>query len=310
MIRAWFIITFIFVTGCYTQIMIPIEHPTKPNALRQHVEQIISPHHFRNYQNVDELNRVADYIKKQIASHDYSCGFQAFQVKSQTYKNVVCKLEQGHEKTLVIGAHYDVAGEQDGADDNASGVAGLIELARLLMLQKDKLKYNLELVAYTLEEPPFFATEMMGSYVHAKSLKDNNTAVKGMIALEMIGFYSEQDIQEYPAGLGLIYPSKADFIAAVSNFSSNWMTKAYKQAANRSSDLKVERLAAPSFVTGVDFSDHRNYWTFGYDAMMLTDTSFYRNKNYHEASDTIDTLNFEKMAQVIDGLAVMISDGL
>lgn len=257
----------------------------------------------RNYNNTGVLDSVGAYIKEQIAAYGLSPVVQEFTVDGVVYRNIVASFGDEDSPVLVIGAHYDVFGETPGADDNASGIAGLLELARLLAVHQPHLDNRIELVAYTLEEPPFFRSSNMGSYIHAKSLHDGGTKVVGMICLEMIGYFSDaEDSQEYPLSLmKMLYPSRGDFIGVVGSFGS--FSFISKIAANiGSSSLKVQKLAGPSFIKGIDFSDHLNYWKFGYKGAMVTDTAFFRNPNYHRTSDTIDTLNFEKMAQVVEGV--------
>ena len=228
---------------------------------------------------------------------------QAFTVAGRTYVNIIAAAGPKDAGRVIVGAHYDVCGDQPGADDNASAVAGLLEIARFLKKHESELKYRVDIVTYALEEPPFFGTSNMGSYVHAEYLHRNNINVKGMICLEMIGFFTEEkDSQAYPLGLlKILYPSTGNFIGIVGNWASwgftNQVAKHMKKAR-----IAVETLKSPSFVAGVDFSDHRNYWKFGYDAVMITDTAFYRNKNYHERSDTMDTLSFIKMQEVVKGV--------
>lgn len=196
----------------------------------------------------------------------------------------------------------DAAWNFPAADDNASGIAGLIELAHLLV--KTELKTKVELVAYALEEPPFFGGERMGSFIHAKSLKDNKVSVRLMIALEMIGYFSDApNSQKYPVSLlGLLYPSNGNFIVVVGNFENVLTVRRIKSVMRDASDLPVRSINAPGTINGVDFSDHRNYWHFGYNAVMITDTAFYRNPNYHTAQDTAEKLDYNRMAQVVEAV--------
>ena len=281
--------------------------PASPDSLKKYVESVIHDNRYRNYKDPEELNRVADYIANKMESFGLSCYYQDFVLEgkdSVIYRNIICRIDQGKEKTFIIGAHYDVCVNQEGADDNASGVAGLIETARILSGNKDRLNYNFEFAAYTLEEPPFFGTKEMGSYIHAESI-ENKGSIRGMISLEMIGYFTEKKIQKYPAGIGLFYPDHGNFIASVSNFSSKWISDRFDNAMSLNNKLDVQKLVAPSWITGVDFSDHRNYRLFGIDAIMITDTAFNRNKNYHEVTDTIETLDFIKMGYVVDGVVRM-----
>lgn len=272
-------------------------------GLKETVQKLSTTEPPRSFSNPESLDQVARYIKSKFSEYGLSPVEQVYQVDKVAYKNVVASYGPPDAPVLVVGAHYDVFGDLPGADDNASGVAGLIELARLLHTQQPKLNYRIELVAFTLEEPPFFRSFLMGSYVHAKSLYEQDVEVIGMVCLEMIGYFSSaKKSQNYPVPLmRLFYPGTGNFIALVGNFGSSSLSGHFRKNFAAES-LEVRQLHAPSFVPGVDFSDHMNYWKFGYKAIMITDTSFYRNANYHQETDTIDTLDFEKMAEVVRGV--------
>lgn len=275
---------------------------TDTAKLRNHVTEILDTKDFRHFMNTPALNNVADYIFNEFNRSADSVYFQPFEVNGQKYRNVIAVFNGTTDETIVIGAHYDVCGMQKGADDNASGVAGMLEIAR--QIQGKAHQYRIELVAYTLEEPPFFRTEHMGSYVHAKSLADANRPVYGMISLEMIGYFSDaKRSQDYPIGLlKLIYGNTGNFITLVNKFGKGKFAGSFTRHFKRTANIRTKRFTGPALLPGVDFSDHMNYWTFGYSALMITDTAFYRNKNYHMASDTIDTLDFKRMAVVIDDI--------
>jgi len=198
--------------------------------------------------------------------------------------------------------------KQPGADDNASGITGLLEIAR--MLKGKELNCRVDLVAYTLEEPPYFRTEMMGSYMHAKELHESQTKVKGMVSLEMIGYFDDnRRTQDYPLGImKLFYGTRGNYIATVQKFGNGSFANHFRKRFRKNCEVKSKKLKSPAWVPGVDFSDHLNYWKFGYSALLITDTAFYRNKNYHETTDTIDTLNIEKMCKVIDGVYQALSE--
>lgn len=257
----------------------------------------------RSYANIESLNKAADFIKNQFADYGYTPIEQKYNINNVEYKNIIASYGSEKGSRFVVGAHYDVCGDQPGADDNASGIAGLLYLARLLKEYSPNLDFGVELVAYSLEEPPFFKTEAMGSFIHAKSLHDGKVKVLGMLSLEMIGFYSDAPkSQKYPLPLmKLFYPRKGNFIAVVGNYNSSALIKHFRKNMKNTA-VKVKSLKAPSFVAGIDFSDHLNYWKFDYRAIMLTDTAFLRNPNYHEVSDSIDTLNFDKMQGVVKGV--------
>jgi len=274
--------------------------------IRAHMKAITKTDGYRDHLNIPLLNTTAEYIFEQFKLYADTVYYQAYQANYQTYKNVICSFGPKNAKTLVIGAHYDVCGEQEGADDNASGVVGLLELARLLKGQT--LTYHIELVAFSLEEPPYFTTEYMGSYIHAKSLADKKTEVLGMITLEMIGYYNDQkNSQTYPAGfLKYIYGNKGNYITLVKKFGGGKFARKFSRKFKRKRTIKTVKFSAPSSLEGIDYSDHQNYWKFGYSAIMITDTSFFRNDNYHKTTDTLETLDLYRMAGVIDGVFLTI----
>lgn len=261
----------------------------------------------RNSSNHESLEKAAGYIESKLTAYGLKSIRQEFEVNGGKYFNIIAYVGPPDAQILVVGAHYDVCGDTPGADDNASGVAGLLEIARFAAESEDKLAYRCVFVAYALEEPPYFGTEAMGSYVHAASLKQSGAKLYGMICLEMLGYFTEEEkSQEYPLSLmKLFYPTTGNFIGVVSNFNSSSLTK---EIAIRlgNSGVKVRTLKSPSSITGVDFSDHRNYWKFGYPAVMVTDTSFYRNPNYHRTSDTPATLSYDKIRDVTKGLCLFL----
>lgn len=272
-----------------------------PDRLESHVRKITSEFYPRNYQNPQNLDKTANYIKSEFEKTGGRVSEYSFVVNQMEYRNVSLLIGSEDSERIVVGAHYDSCFDTRGADDNASGVAGLIELARLL--SENPPQMPVELVAYTLEEPPFFGLEQMGSFLHAKKLKEKGVKVRLMVCLEMIGYFSDEPgSQSFPVSIGkLIYPSTGNFIAAVGNFSNGLTVRRFKGAMSRAADLPVYSINAPAFIPGVDFSDHRNYWHHGYEALMITDSAFYRNHNYHEVTDTADTLDFFRMAEVVKG---------
>jgi Zn-dependent M28 family amino/carboxypeptidase len=272
--------------------------------LYRDVEFLTSLRPYRNYQQLESLNRVAQYIRQVFEELGLAVREQTWTVDGQSYTNVIGVYNESKPEVLVVGAHYDVCGDQPGADDNASAVAGLLESARLVSKQKPKLDYSIEFVAYCLEEPPFFGTKQMGSYIHAASLFDAKAAVLGMICYEMIGYFSdESDSQRYPSeDLAARYPSTANFIIVVGiEPHREFTTRVHRLMAEKARiDVQVIHFPAEHANSGLaGLSDQRNYWTFGYPALMINDTSFIRNPHYHERSDTIDTLDFVNMAAVV-----------
>lgn len=256
----------------------------------------------RNYKNIATLDTIADYIKIELTKVCDSVSYQKYEVDGNIYKNVIGSIRTNNKERIIIGAHYDVFGNQEGADDNASGISGLLELARLL--SKENLKYRIEFVAYTLEEPPFFRTEKMGSYIHANNLFKNRIPVKGMICLETIGYYNEEpNSQEYPIpGMSLKYGNTADFITIVQNKKRGEFSKQIESLMMNQNLIKTKSFKGSTLLPGIDFSDHLNYWNLDYDAVMVTNTAFYRNKNYHKKGDKLETLDIKKLSLVIEQL--------
>ena len=276
--------------------------PTDTTLIKSHLIKLTKTNTFRTYNQIDQLNATAQFIHDIFDNYSDSVYFQEYNVKGKTYKNVICSFGPPDAKRIIVGAHYDVCGNQEGADDNASGVVGLLELARLL--KGKKLQYRVDLVAYTLEEPPFFRTQYMGSYIHAKSLYENNIEVYGMVSVEMIGYFKdEKRSQHYPVKLlSVFYGNKGNYITLVKKFKAGKFTKKFCKKYKSAKPIKTKKFTAPPSLPGIDFSDHLNYWNFGYSAFMITDTSFFRNHNYHEDTDTMDTLDISRMAKVIDGI--------
>ena len=278
------------------------ERTVDPSRLQAHVRKLsieLSP---RDESHIENLDRVAAYIKDEFVKTTTLVSEQPYRVQGKSYRNVIAQFGPESEERIVVGAHYDVAGPLPGADDNASGVAGLIELARLLGRQQPPMR--VELVAFTLEEPPYFRTTGMGSSVHAESLRRQNIRVRVMFGLEMIGYFSDAPhSQHFSVGiLGALYPSTGNFIAVVGRLSDWSLVRRTKATMRNASPLPVYSINAPTFVPGIDFSDHLNYWHAGYSALMITDTAFYRNRNYHTAQDTEEKLDYGRMAMVVEGV--------
>ena len=282
---------------------------TDVSRLRSDVEALTGLPGFRCFERPDDLDRAATWVRSALEESGLPVEEQPFGVGGWTYKNFIARYGPVSAPLLVIGAHYDVCGEQPGADDNASAVAGLLELARLLGRHRPEMTHRVELALWPLEEPPNFRTPDMGSAVHADLLAHRNADVSGMICLEMIGYFSDEPgSQEYPApGMGLFYPSRGIFISVVGNGSSWWFTRRVKARMAGATELPVRSINAPTVVPGVDFSDHLNFWRHGWNAVMITDTAFFRNPNYHEVTDTPDTLDYERLAHVVTGVYAAVT---
>jgi Zn-dependent M28 family amino/carboxypeptidase len=278
------------------------------DSLSKHVYSLSSIQPPRNARRIASLEKAAAYIESTLVGTGNSFREQPFTVGNFQYKNIISCVGKGTKKTLVIGAHYDVSGNQSGADDNASGVAGLLELSRVLKQNESLLDREIMLVFYTLEEPPFFGTKYMGSYVHAKSLADEKRKIECMISLEMIGYFKdEKKSQTYPIGLlKLFYPDQGNFIAAVGDYHSGKYVKKIARSINKNSNVPCHYIIAPGIIPALSFSDHRNYKKFHFPALMITDTADFRNPNYHNERDVPGTLDYVRMSEVVKGVAVFI----
>ena len=275
-----------------------------PARLYTDVQFLTSLQPARTYENLSSLNQAADYIHAELAKLGCSVQEQVFQVEGHDYRNVVASFGPAQAERLIVGAHYDVCGEQPGADDNASAVAGLLETARLLHAQQPVLTQRIDFVAYSLEEPPFFATEHMGSAVHAQALHTAQVPVRAMLCYEMIGYFSDEPgSQRYPdPALANLYPNAGNFIIVVGCHGQEALTQQVQTLMQAHSTIDVQRINLPATQSLASLSDHRNYWHYGYPAVMINDTSFLRNPNYHLPTDTIDTLDFHRMAEVVNGV--------
>ncbi len=271
--------------------------------LETHVRMLSEVFVPRDYQHPENLNRVATYIREEFEQTKGRLSEQPFQVNGETYRNIILQFGPESGERVVVGAHYDALDEFPGADDNASGVAGLVELAHLL--DKTTLSTTVELVAFTLEEPPFFRTNSMGSAVHAQVLREQDVPVRLMISLEMIGYFSDvTGSQHFPLPImKAFYPSEGNFVAVIGKLDTGADVRRVKGVMRNATDLPVYSFnGPPGLVPGVDFSDHLNYWNQGYPAVMVTDTAFMRNLNYHTEYDTLEKLDYERMSKVVVGV--------
>jgi Zn-dependent M28 family amino/carboxypeptidase len=263
--------------------------PDLARRLRAHVETIAA-----RERNTD-LETPARYIERELGP---DARRQPYPSAGRTVSNI----EIG-DGPIVVGAHYDTVPGSPGADDNASGVAALIELSRILSLEKIKF------VAFANEELPYSHGEEMGSFVHAKRARERGERVSAMFSLEMLGCYSDAPgSQRYPPVIGWFYPDRANFIAFVGDLGARRLVKRAHALFRRHSDFPSQSLAAPAFVPGITRSDHWSFRRHGFPAMMVTDTAFNRYPHYHRATDTPEKLDYERMARVTLGLAGMLRE--
>ena len=285
------------------------EQSNLADRLKTHVINISDKIGERNYWFYQNLNKALEYIASSFREFGLPVELQTYKIDEKKFSNIIAtkKGKTSSNEVIVIGAHYDSVVGSPGADDNASAVAGLLELARLFSeIETDK---TIKFIAFVNEEPPYFQSPQMGSRVYAKQAKKNQENIIAMISLEMIGYYNQnRKSQEYPLFLGLIYPDTANFIGFVSNFGSKSLVDKMTKAFKKYSEFPVETIVAPSIVPGVDWSDHGSFWKYGYKAIMVTDTSFYRYQHYHAQSDTYEKLDYESMTEVVYGLHKAIEE--
>lgn len=277
-----------------------------PAMLEAHVRFLAALDPNRSYMNIDSLAEAENYIADQFTAMGYKVERQDVPAEGRIYHNVIARYgDEQAKNVLVVGAHYDVAEEENpGADDNASGVAGLLELARTVMNDKPAFKFPVEFVAYTLEEPPFFSEKEMGSLRHAEALKEKGKNVVLMVSLEMIGYFTDRwfsQLHLFPLMYG-IYPATGNFIGIVGSTSDRALQRKFKSAMVANTQVPSYSISAPASIPGIDYSDHRSYWAQGWPALMITDTAFLRNFQYHETGDTADRLDYIKMAEVVRGV--------
>jgi len=277
------------------------------SALQNHVQVLSGDIGVRHHDLGESLDASAAYIRSSFEKLGYTPRLERFEFGGHVMHNVEV-LIPGKKKTrkyLVIGAHYDTVLTTGGADDNASGVAALIELARLLKdCQPD---YTICFVAYANEENNGGAWTEMGSFTHAKGLKASGVEVVGMLSLEMLGYFDQAEgSQKYPFPFNLFYPTSGDFIGFVGNTRSADFVRACVKEFRRSACIASEGVAAPDRFSDIARSDHWSYWQQGYPALMVTDTSNFRNPYLHTMQDTPASLNFTAMTRVVKGLEALI----
>jgi hypothetical protein len=261
----------------------------------------------RNLEHYKGLQDAAQYIEDAFKGLGYSLEEQEYVVEGKNSKNISAEIRGGAlpEEIIVVGAHYDSVYGCPGADDNGSGVAALLEIAR--EFQGVKPARTIRFVAFANEEPPNFWSPTMGSWVYAKRSHQRKENIVAAISLETIGMYSNAEgSQHYPPGFSLFFPSKGNFVGFVGNLSSRSLVRNALAEFRRTTQFPSEGVAAPGGLTGVGWSDQWSFWQEGYPAIMITDTAPFRNPNYHQLSDTPGTLNYDQMARVTLGMKKVV----
>jgi hypothetical protein len=278
--------------------------------LRASVDRLASDIGQRNVLRCpQELADAADYIQAELAAVGYQTTRQEYQVGGTICSNVEAEITGNDqpEEIVIIGAHYDSVVGTPGANDNGSGVAGLLSLAR--RFSKRKVGRTLRFVAFVNEEPPYFQTDQMGSRVYARRCRERNEQIVAMLSLETIGYYSDDaGSQHYPAPFGLLYPSMGNFIGIVGNLKSRSLVRRVVGTFRKNEPFPCEGGALPALVPGVGFSDQWSFWQEGYHAAMVTDTAMFRYPYYHDPRDTVDKVHFDRVARVVRGLDAVIAD--
>jgi len=281
------------------------------STLKQHIETIAAREH--NLRRYDELEKAARYIEATLTSYGYSVDRQEFFVDDRAVRNIDVVIEPRADITdpevIVIGAHYDSVVGSPGANDNGSGAAAVIELARLLRDHAGIGARRIRLVLFVNEEPPYFKTEDMGSLHYARALAERKEKVVAMYSLETIGFYSSvPGSQRYPAPFNLIFPDRGDFVAFVGTPYARALVWETIRSFRSHTPFPSIGGVAPDIVPGIDWSDHWAFEQFDFPAMMVTDTAPFRYPHYHQLTDTPDKVDVESLARVVKGMERVIRD--
>jgi len=257
----------------------------------------------RNTNRYVQLQQSATYIADRLRQMGYAVREEPYQANNRTVMNIEAELKGTVQldEIVVVGAHYDSPPESPGANDNASGVAAMLELAR--HFKEMKPGRTVRFVGFVNEEPPYFQTELMGSRVYASNARKRGDKIIAMLSLETVGFYLDTPgSQQYPVPFKYFYPDTGNFIAFVGNLSSRSLLHTSIKTFRDTTGFPSDGVAAPAFVKGIGWSDHWSFWQEGYPGIMVTDTAPFRYPHYHEATDTPDKIDYGRMARVVTGI--------
>lgn len=260
----------------------------------------------RNTVVPETLAAAAHYLDRSLTDAGYKVERQTYTVMRDDVRadNLIAEI-RGNDEIVVIGAHYDAVDGTMGADDNASGVAAMLELAR--RFAKTKPRRTLRFVAFANEEPPHFQSQDMGSWQYAKRCRERNEKIVAMVSLETIGYYDDRPgSQQYPGPLAAFFPDTGNFIAFASNVGSRPLLSRAVKAFKSTTTFPIESAALPEVVPGIGWSDQWSFWQFGWPAIMVTDTAPFRNPHYHRPSDRPETLDYERLAHVTEGMVGVV----
>jgi Zn-dependent M28 family amino/carboxypeptidase len=323
--RAAFVIALgLFIPGCLIGRMVAMpgssfagslpalnkEEQVLATGLKRHVTALATTIGERNHKQQKKYDASIKYIQSSFEKCGYKVLFQDFKAYRNTARNIEVEIPgKGKlaEEILIVGAHYDSVTGCPGANDNASGTAGVLELARYF--SNRSFDRTLRFVAFANEEPPYFQHRGMGSLLYAKRCKNRKENIIGMISLETIGYYSDEEgSQQYPFPFNLFYPSKGNFIGFVGDSTSRDFVRQSIALFRSHKSFPSEGVAAPGHIPGIGWSDHWSFWQHGFAGVMVTDTAPFRYRYYHTAKDTADRLDYEKMARVVHGVAKVVED--
>ncbi len=279
------------------------------DRLEQHVWHLASAIGERNVWHPEQLESAAEYIVEELERMGYGVESQVLRSGGMSVRNLVAELPGATRGTeiVLLGAHYDSVLGSPGANDNASGVAALLELAR--SMRAERFARTVRFVAFVNEEPPFFQTDFMGSRAYAKRVRARGDNIVAMLSLETIGYYTDEPrSQQYPFPFGLLYPDRGNFIGFVGNLSSRSLVRRAVEAFRETTRFPSEGVAAPGWVMGVDWSDHASFWDEGFPAIMLTDTALFRYRDYHAPTDMPDRLDYEAFTHVVAGIGRVVRE--
>jgi Zn-dependent M28 family amino/carboxypeptidase len=279
------------------------------NRVKRHVDILAEQIGERNIWKYKALEGSVEFIETAFNDLNFQVAIQNYSVEGKSVRNLEIELKgtDFSDEIVVVGAHYDTVFGTPGADDNASGVAALLELARLLSIQK--FRRSIRFVAFVNEEPPFFMTKNMGSRVYAHRSRKRKENIVAMLCLESIGYYSvEKGSQQYPFPFSLYYPDIGNFVAFVGNMSSKDLVHQAIASFRNHTAFPSEGIAAQPWIPGIGWSDQWSFWKENYPAIMITDTAPYRYRFYHTSGDTPEKLDYECLARVVMGLTDVISD--
>ncbi len=280
------------------------------NRLKEHVWALAGEIGERNLWRLEALKASANYIEQRLREAGYKVASQNYSVAGNTVRNLEARLPGTvqADDIIVVGAHYDSIIGSPGANDNATGTAALIEIARLLARRRPAR--SMRFVAFVNEEPPFFQTDDMGSRVYARRARQDGEKIVAMVSLETIGYFSDaQGSQWYAFPFNLLsYPRTANFIGFVGNIASRGLVRQSVESFLRHAAFPAESVAAPGWLMGIGWSDHWSFWKEGYPAIMVTDTALFRYRHYHSMTDTPDKIDYPRMARVTAGVARVVLD--